>query len=83
MTEEVKPITKLVVNQEQQPCGCRIVEYADKRKEISPCQPCGLMDVARNLQGAAQALAAVATRIRANALEAGRAMLADAAKKGV
>lgn len=83
MTEEAKPITRLVVNQEQQPCGCRIVEYADKRKEISPCLPCGLMDVARNLQGSAQALAAVATRVRADSLEAGRAMLAAAAKKVV
>lgn len=67
---------KIIANQSTKPCGCHIVEYADKTSELSPCAPCGLMDVARGLNLAANALAAVAMRLR---MEAGRAAVAAAA----
>lgn len=71
------PPSKIVANQTSKPCGCHIVEYADKTRELSPCVPCGLMDVANGLNHAASALAAVATRLR---MESGRAAIAEAAR---
>lgn len=62
--------SKIVTKEETKPCGCHYIEYADKTRTISPCPPCGLMDAANNLNGAARALAAVATRLR---MEGGRA----------
>lgn len=76
MTTQPQP-SKIVAKEETRPCGCHIVEYADKTAQISPCPPCGLMDAARNMQGAAAALAAVATRLRA---DSSRAMIAEAAR---
>lgn len=69
--------SKIIANQSTKPCGCHIVEYADKTSELSPCAPCGLMDVARGLNHAASALAAVATRLR---MDSSRAAVAAAAQ---
>lgn len=63
MTEEQKP-KKIVKGEKTAPCGCHMVEFSDDTTQISPCAPCGLTEVARNLGQAAQVLAAVALRIR-------------------
>jgi hypothetical protein len=63
MTEEKKPSTT-VLNVEKHPCGCKVTEYSDKRKEIAPCVPCGLFSTAQALRTASEALAAVATTIK-------------------
>jgi hypothetical protein len=76
MTQSDQP-SKIVTNEQTRPCGCHIVEFADKTSQISPCAPCGLMDVARGLNLAASAMAAVATRLR---MESGRAAVAEAAR---
>jgi hypothetical protein len=72
-----KPTPKIVKSEGPRPCGCYVTEYADGTAQVSPCPPCGLMDAARNLGGAAQALAAVATRLRQ---ESGQAAVAAAAR---
>lgn len=63
-------------NVERLPCGCQTQEFADGRKVFAPCVPCGLGRAAyalssarrwwrrgRNLEHAAQALAAVASTL--------------------
>lgn len=79
MTDEPKKPaapTRIVKDTQAKPCGCVVTEYADNTAEISPCPPCGIYDAARALNAAASALAAVATRLRA---ENGRAAVAQAA----
>jgi hypothetical protein len=55
---------KIVTREETRPCGCHVVEYSDKTGQLVPCPPCGLLDAARNLSAAANAIAAVANRLR-------------------
>ncbi len=77
MSNQPAQPSKIVASEQTRPCGCHIVEFADKTSQISPCAPCGLMDVARGLNHAASALAAVATRLR---MESGRAAVAEAVR---
>ena len=82
MTEETKPDQgkKLVKKEGFKPCGCHVVEFADDTATVTPCPPCGLMECARALGGAAQALAATAARIRQ---DQNQAQLAAAAARAV
>lgn len=65
----------------REPCGCATTTLPDGRKLFAPCVPCGLMRAATELsrarrwwrrssalENAAQALAAVASTIRREAL---------------
>ncbi len=47
------------------PCGCIITTFddEDKKDELSPCLPCGIMEAAKSMANFAQILAAIATRI--------------------
>jgi len=44
VTEETRPLVK---NQKHKPCGCVITELSNDTTQMSPCVPCGLMEVAR------------------------------------
>lgn len=61
MTDEKK---RLVAKEQTKPCGCHVVEYSDGEVQVTPCPPCGIMEAARHLQLAAQALGASATSMR-------------------
>jgi len=70
MTEE----TKLIGSRDVKPCGCVITEYADNKKTIVPCLPCGLasaselhMKLAHSLQEAAETQAQIAQCLSATA----------------
>jgi len=64
MSEAESEDKRLITGQERHPCGCQETTYSDGITVIMPCQACGLMDAAKSLQRASQALAAVAMRIR-------------------
>lgn len=66
-----KKPSDIVKKRENRPCGCVVVEYSDDRKEITPCIPCGLASAGQSMMQsahaqnqAAQALLAIATRLR-------------------
>lgn len=46
------------------PCGCIITEMDDESVQVSPCVPCGMMEIARALQSVAQIFGAVSTRMK-------------------
>ncbi len=88
MTEPVKTIQRM-------PCGCQTQEFDDGRKVYAPCVPCAVVRAAwslsrarrwwrrgRNLENAAQALAAMgATLVRERERLNLAAKVADALNK--
>jgi hypothetical protein len=68
---------KLIKNEFNKPCGCHVVEYSDETAGIALCISCGLMETARALNGAAQALSSVARTI---AMSRQQAMIQQAVK---
>lgn len=82
--EEQDPSKKIVKKVEERPCGCRVTIFSDDNKLYSPCVPCGMFAVADNLNNAAQAMAAIATRLQGEQQQAqANKALADAARKVV
>ena len=77
MTEETRPLVK---NQKHKPCGCVITELSNDTTQMSPCVPCGLMEVARAMGSIGQILAAVATRIQ---VDRDQWSIEDAVKKSL
>ena len=69
MSEEKKIVTK----DEAQPCGCHVREFSDKSMSVRPCPGHGLLDAARALNMAAQALNAVGGSILSNQQQAAMA----------
>lgn len=61
MTKKTK--TKKVKKEYGKPCGCYIIDYDDGSKQISPCVPCGLVELGHALTSAGQITKAIATRI--------------------
>jgi hypothetical protein len=61
---ETNEIVRVVKKEETRPCGCHVTTYSDDTAVLSPCPPCGMMDVAQSLGRASQALGAVASRLR-------------------
>ena len=72
---------RVVQKEEQKPCGCVITHFADGAGEISPCVPCGLMGVAQGMSQAADAMAAIATRLRREEQQAAMAQAIAAATR--
>jgi len=54
----------MIKSQKTKPCGCILTEMSNDTTQMSPCVPCGLMEVARAMGSIGQILAAVATRIQ-------------------
>lgn len=75
--------SKIVKNEETKPCGCHVVVYSDETAMVTPCIPCGLMECAGALNGAAQALAAVGNRLRMEQNQAAMAQAVQAASRKV
>lgn len=63
-------IRKLVKSEQSHPCGCVVITYADDTGLTIPCPPCGLMAAADGMNAAANAMAAVAKRLRADQTQA-------------
>ena len=65
MTDDQKKApARIIKNQGVKPCGCRFVEFSDETADVTPCPPCGILEAARALSAAANALGAVAHRLR-------------------
>lgn len=77
MTEQ----QKLVAKQETKSCGCDITTFSDESVQVSPCLPCAMIEAARHMQMAAQALGAGATKV-AQDRHNQQAMMNMAAKLG-
>lgn len=54
---------KVVKTEENKPCGCHVVIYADDSNIVTPCVVHGLLAAADSLIAAGQALGATATGI--------------------
>lgn len=77
---------KQVGEPKQKDCGCIETTFSDDTVDITPCPPCGLMEVARNLNKAATAMASVATvlnqeQVRQQKALAAQEMVAEAARQ--
>ena len=51
--------------QTTKPCGCIITHFEEEERkdELSPCLPCGIMEAANSMANFAKILAAIATRV--------------------
>ncbi len=65
-----KEKTPIIVKEGPEPCGCYHTEFSDGTVKVRPCVPCGIMEAAQALSGAAAALAAVSASMRSSIQQA-------------